>query len=234
MQAIKLSPDERAFMLANIEEAEKVQIALALKDPWFFCTNFVYTLDEHDAKNPVKKFPDYSYLELITEVWKKNTKLLVPKSRQMMLSWLMVALHVWLALHKGQSIYFQSKKEDDSNGLLDRAKFIYNHLPIALKWGKVDSTMQVDLKKNPPVRDIYCNLEFPWLNSNIRAVAQGPDVLRSRTASAILSDEMAFQDQACLAYEASKPTIDGGGRYTGVSTPNGQECFYDLVFDINR
>ncbi len=222
---------DRKDIINAIEEAESTSIVIALRDPWYFCTEYAYTIDEHDSDHPIKKFPDYSYLEMLTDTWMKNKKLLVAKTRQMTVSWLFVVLHLWLALRPGQSIFFQSKKEDDANALLERCKFVYRKLPLRLKWGMVLPNMNLDLSKEPAMREIYCKLEFPWLNSYIQAVPQGSDVLRSKTASAIFSDEMAFQDKAKEAYEASKPTIDGGGRFTGVSTPNGHEFFYDLVFD---
>lgn len=42
------------------------------------------------------------------------------------------------------------------------------------------------------------------------------------------SDEMAFQERARETFIAMKPTLDGGGRFVGVSTPNGKEFFYSL------
>jgi hypothetical protein len=61
------------------------------------------------------------------------------------------------------------------------------------------------------------------------AVPQGADVLRSRTASGIFADELGFQEKGREGFQASKPTIEGGGRYTTVSTPNGQNFFYELL-----
>jgi hypothetical protein len=67
-------------------------------------------------------------------------------------------------------------------------------------------------------------------SSIIQACAQGSDVLRSYTFSAIFSDEMGFQDEAEDAYTASVPTIEGGGKFTGVSTAN-PGYFQAMVFD---
>lgn len=215
----------------DIELAELTRQEIALRIPWFFLTEYAYTVDEHDAIHPIKRFPDHPYLKTVTDMWAENKLLVIAKSRQLMITWLMAGLHLWLALHTGKLIFFQSKKEEDADAILKRAKVIYANLPRRLKWGTAHKDI-IDMSQDPPIRDIYCHLEFPWLNSEIMAVPQGPAVLRSRTASAIFSDEMAFQEQAKEAFTASKPTIDGGGKFTGVSTPNGQEYFASILFDI--
>lgn len=230
-QQTALSPTERASILQTIEETEETHQEIALKDPWHFCTKYVYTLDEHNAKQPIRNFPSYSYLEAITDSWMQESLLIIAKSRQMMITWLMSSLHLWLALQPGKLIFYQSKKEEDANAILDRTKFSYYRLSNRLKWGNAEPNM-ISATESPKERSVYCKLEFPWLNSQIIAVAQGADVLRSRTASAIFSDEMAFQEKAESAFAAAKPTIDGGGKFTGVSSPNGQEFFYRMAFDL--
>jgi phage FluMu gp28-like protein len=141
----------------------------------------------------------------------------------MMVSWLFCALYLWDALvHQGRYIFFQSQKESDAGfgtmlSLLSRVKFIAEHLPVP-------PLMQVT--KAPPV--IY----FPESGSTIHAVSQDSDAFRTYTSSGIFADELAFQEHAEDAYSAAKPTLDGGGRYTGVSTPNGKNFFYRMCFDV--
>jgi len=189
----------------------------ALEDPVFFLKKCVVTIDEHDQDNPYKPLPDKEYLWKIVETWQKHNLILIAKSRQMMITWLMVALHVWLALHEARKIFFVSKKEVDADALKERAVFIVKHLP---EWIR------------PRYRPKYCLLEFPDLNSQIVAVSQESDALRQYTASAILFDEMAFADKAREIYVAAKPTIVGGGKFTGISSPNGKNFFYELCFDL--
>lgn len=210
-----MSPQQKMEILRqNIEQI----IARVKVDPWFFCTNFVWTLDTHDAINPKKKIPNKDYLRIVTEEWSNSSLIAVPKSRQMMISWLMVALHYWTAAyHHGRFVFFQSKKEEDADVLLDRALFIHNNVPDWLR---------------PTGKKSYCNFVFPMIDSQIKAVSQSPDAIRMHTASAILSDESAFQPYARDAYAAAKPTIDGGGKLTLISTANFKEFFYNIVHDI--
>tara|TARA_Y100000310_G_C20324269_1_gene642214 strand:- start:202 stop:621 length:420 start_codon:yes stop_codon:yes gene_type:complete len=136
----------------------------------------------------------------------------------MKVTWLFVILHLWLAMfHPGMNVFFVSDKEDKSDELVKRAEFIFDHLPD-------------DKVLRPQKKSKYCLLEFPKLNSRIQGVPQGASQLRQFTASAIFADEMAFWERAKETFMASRPTIDGGGRFTGVSSA--QEGFFkDLCFD---
>lgn len=183
---------------------------------------FVYTHDEHDKESPTKKFPlDKQYLRELAKLFETEQLLLVEKSRQMMVTWLMVACHLWDAMfHKGRRIFIQSKKEVDANHLIDRAKFIYRHLP---------ETMRQLYPANKPMA--YLKLEFGKNNSILQGTPQGADVLRQYTVSRLFQDEMAFQEKAEEAYIAALPTIKGGGSFCGVSSPNFKNFFYLLAKD---
>jgi len=172
---------------------------------------YVWTLDEHDEYDPVKRFPlqegcpEVEYLREVVREWEGNTLLAVEKSRKMLITWLFTAVHLWIGqFGEGRLVFFQSRKEEDADRTLDRAKFIYDH---EATW----------LKPHFSTRR-YCHLEWPTRHSELWAIPQGPDIIRQYTASAIFSDEMAFQDQAQDAFIAAKPTIDGGGKFTAVSS----------------
>lgn len=166
------------------------------------------TKDEHDLQNPIKPFPNKEYLKAVCDLWYREPLLLVPKSRQLMMSWLFVACYLWdTQFGRGRLNFFQSKKEEDADRLIQRAWFIYEHQP---DW----------VKAMFPAQYTYCHLRFLKGDSELWGVPQGGDQIRSHTASGILSDEMAFQPESEDAYAGAKPTIDGGGRFTGVSSAN--------------
>ena len=73
-------------------------------------------------------------MKILTETWVKEKLLLVPKTRQMRISWLFVSLYLWDAqFHKGKMIFFQSKKAEDANELIIRAKTVWDNEPKFLK-----------------------------------------------------------------------------------------------------
>lgn len=219
-----MTEEQLQRLLARIQTDQefKVRVIKRLqRDAWFFCENFVWTLDEHDLLNPIKGLPDKAYLKAITNIWSKEQLVLIEKSRQMMVSWLMAALHYWLAAyHSGQNVLVQSKKEDDSDLILKRMEFIHNHIPEDLRVPLVGG------------KKTYCNIEFDGTHSRILGVSQNPEASRSQTASAIFSDETAFQDKAEEAYRAVRPALGQTGKYTAVSTPNGKEFFWKLRSDL--
>lgn len=198
------------------------------KDPLngaiFFIENAVYTLDQVDAKNPIKRFPIHKpYLRLYIKLWLKFPHIAIPKSRRMVMSWTNITLYLWDALFNNGRFYgFVSKKEEDSGELVDRAEFIYDHipeefLPKALLPKKKRTT-------KPPV------LSFPETNSKIQGFPMGANQLRQFTFSGLLGDECAFWPEAQKFYSASRPTLDGGGRMTLISS-RAPGFFKRLVYD---
>lgn len=191
-------------------------------NPWAMVRDgHIWTMDEVDLLHPIKRFPDNPWLEAITAIWLVDNLIALYKSRRMMITWLMVFLHVWLAMFReGAAIYFVSDKEEKSDELVRRAAFILDHIPD-------------DVILKPVYKLSFCYLEFPGLHSFIQGVPQGADQLRQYGASAILADEFAFWDKARETFMASKPTIDGGGKFTGISSPK-EGFFKELCFDEIR
>ena len=177
--------------------------------PWHMVQDkVIYTLDGVDFKTPVKPLPTYPWLKYTTEQWLDSRLLAVPKSRRMQMTWLMCYLHLWLAMfHAGMSVFLVSDKEEKSNELVERCRFIYDNIPN-------------DQMLKPRAKSKYCYLGFPGLNSYIRGVPQGAGQLRQYTASAIFFDEFAFWEAGQKeTLGAAVPTIEGGGRLTIVSSP---------------
>ena len=197
------TPADKKRVAQHARELEWTRIC---QDPWYFISNFCWTLDEHDTANPYKKLPNKEYVRLSVEVWFENERLLVPKSRQIMISWMMVLCHLWLGItRRGQLIFFQSKKEEDADKLIDRAWGVYQRLP---EW----------VRKRVPAVHSKCNLKFPGIDSKIQGIPEGEDQIRSNTASAIFSDESAFQPEFLSAFAAAMPAVEGGGRFTAASS----------------
>ena len=198
------------------------------EDPWYFITHCVYTLDQVDAEQPIKQFPFHrDYLKLFVKLWHKYPHLAVPKSRRMTMSWTCIALFLWDSMfHRGKFNAFVSKKEEDAGELIERAQFIYDHIPE----DKIPKSLLPKLrtKAKPPM------LIFDELNSKIQGFPMGANQLRQFTFSGIFGDETAFWPDALQFYSSSRPTLDGGGRMTLVSSA-APGFFKNLCFDtLNR
>lgn len=176
--------------------------------PWEFIRDNMLTIDEADA-GKTKSFPDLPYLRMVCETWQREKLLAIPKSRRMMLTWIMLALHLHLALfNPNAAIFVQSKKSEDSYYLLgdNRLMFLYRSLP---KWMFEYGLPTVSTKQG------YLNFSN---GAMIKGIAQGPDQLRQYTATAIMCDECAFWEQAETTWRAIRPVLQGGGRATLISS----------------
>jgi hypothetical protein len=128
----------------------------------------------------------------------------------MMMTWVMLALHLHLALFTPNSaIFIQSKKYIDSDYLLGEARlmFIYRNLP---KWLHRYGLPSITTQKQGLLQ--FSN------GSMIKGIGQGADQLRQYTATAVMIDEIAFMEQAESTWTAVRPVLQGGGRCTMISS----------------
>lgn len=179
--------------------------------PKYFLKYATYTKDGNNIDNPCRKFPYHlEYHQEIADLWYANTKFIIIKSRQMQITWTMLAMHLWLGLTgPDREIYFRRQNFDDAQKLLDDMVYIYNHIPESV-WPKEF------------LPTIHCKegiVSFPEINTNFYAISSGRDKMRGRTPTAVLLDEYAFQDDDAQVYQTLKPSLQGGARISIVSTP---------------
>lgn len=186
--------------------------------------SFVWTQDEHDDSKPYKRLPDKDYLRLLSYSWVHEPKLVVPKSRQMMVTWLFSSIAVHETLFRpAKNTAWISKKFDDANATIDkRIKSISDRLP------RDRGEFEV------PEAKFIKGLFESSTGSIIRAMGEEAKGLRQYTFSWVFDDEAAFQEQASGTVQAALPTVNGGGRFTLVSSANGKETFYNLVTENGR
>jgi hypothetical protein len=218
---------------ARLRGVQKASSEKYRQNPYRFLVECVWTLDQ--ATQAVRRFPTLddpapscacggcdNFIHHLTNRWLAHKRFLVPKSRRVLVSWTMVALHCWLArFFPGTTVAFVSRKQglNDSEGaaeLVRRVKFIEEHLPVELE--------------PLPFQYNFARLKYPSIGSEVMGVAQGADQLRQYTLTAIFADEMAYWELAHDTYSASIPTLEGGGRFTGVSSAN-PGFFKQAVFD---
>lgn len=193
-----------------------------VNDPWYFACTCIFTKDETDLANPIKRFPqDLEYLEAFFKLWQRERFIAVPKSRRMFMTWGCLVLHLWDAMwHKGRNVGFVSKKEDDADQMIKKVVFM------------LENIREEDLPKDlrPKWHYKFNNITFEGFDSQISGYPQGADQLRMFTFSRILADEMAFWDHAESMYSSAAPTLEGGGCMTAVSSA-APGFFKRLVFD---
>jgi len=231
--------DDEALRLqakARLAATQKGNERRYTQHPWPFLRECIWTVDQ--VRNTVRPFPGedrdpdprcpcaeggcVSYQHHLVNVWLREPRLLVPKSRRMFATWTLLACHYWLARYRPNSfiaIVSRKRGETDAEGsaeLVKRIKFMHEHLPPECR------TMAMEYQ--------FARIRFPEVNTEIVGIGQGADQLRQYTATAILFDEFAFWEQAQPTYGASFPTLEGGGRLTIISSAN-PGFFKQLVHD---
>lgn len=212
-----LNPREEAAALLAFKEELEAQYA---KDPWKFFCQQVVTKDESaeitDA-NSDRMYPwpkDYLYLKEVTQVLLNEPLVAIPKSRRMMVSWLLSAFYVWDArFHANGALFYMSETEQKAAFATDkRCLFIEQNLrdPVFRKTPNTSRT------KTGLVGHItYDNESYIW------ALASGGDVLRQYTATRIFLDESEFQDEAAETVRAALPMVENGAQLILASSSGG-------------
>jgi hypothetical protein len=185
------------------------------KNPSQWIDDCCLTRDEAD-EGRVKPFPQKQYLYRVDQAFQTYTILAIPKSRRMLMTWRLLALHLWEGLFFfNRTLFIQSKKAADSAYLLgeERLMFLYSHLPLNHCCPKVLR------KRKDKEGKGYDYIQFAN-GSSLTAIAEGPDQLRQYTASRVYCTEMAFWERAEDTWKALRPTIQGGGKIVIDSSAN--------------
>ncbi len=178
----------------------------------------VLTEDVRNEETPRQPFPDKPHLFYIIEHLRRYNRLLIPKTRQMTVTWVVCAFFLHRAIFfPSRLIFFSSKKEEDSQAMIERTHYMYEGLPM---W----------MKELAPVDKKHCKLIFAKNRSQIIGIPAGADQLRSYTPTDIFADEAAFQLELKAMLAAAIPAIGQRGRIVLASSA-APSFFSDLVFD---
>ena len=193
------------------------------RDGWFWL-KWVQTRDEADPDQSVKTFPVHlEYLQRLWGVLHEQQRVVIAKSRQMLVSWCVAAYCVWTArFHPNQAIYWQSQQHKDAvamvalpaGGYMGRCQFIEEMLPA---WMKMEYKPSEGLVQYPN-------------GSMIQAVAGGADKVRGQVFSIYVGDEFAFQQEQAGVFSTIAPLIQKGSKCILVSTPNGVDNHFALLW----
>lgn len=210
----------------------------------YWAERYVWTRDDKDLKEPFKPLiagelavnpdtlkvrglqdgPD-DYLRYLTILFELERLMLVPKSRQVRISWWAMAMLLWfIQFHPAQRVAAQSKKAGDSDKLLDRVVvMLEQQVKVAsyIPWPNWHKKMNLIRIRHGGMAGI----------SRLEGLPEGGEKIRGETYSVVFTDESAFQSDAERAYTAIMPLIEGGARYLGVSSAKAATFFEAQVND---
>ena len=206
----------------------------------------MFTQDQHRQELPARPFPKFKHAPYLYRAWDvmmENKKVAFPKSRQMMLTWVVCCFALWQAQFQRNSYwFFISQKQKKANNLIARTKFIYQHQPFrrevldlihTITWNYRDIGTRSVIPFYPPADEIrkfgYANVQ-----SKLEALSEDSDDIRMETATGVIFDEVAFQEGAEDNHKAILPTLGETGWLIDVSSPNGKNHFYRLCYDLDE
>lgn len=231
------NPDEALSRFDALNASEQKAAFRALQEEvlrrcttdGLFFLRFVKTRDEVDPDNTVKPFPTHlDYLRALWTEFERYQKVIVAKSRQMIVSWAVCAFAVWWARRRpNQLVLLQTQNWPDAVKLvsvaggdrdaayLGRCQFIERNMPPFLR---------------VRIREQEGQISYPDIGSVIESLPGGADKIRGKVPSLIVLDEYAMHEEGWGEWGAIAPLVQGASKLIIVSTPNGAEgnAFFHL------
>jgi len=198
------------------EEAELHQ-RLSASFP-FYLAACVRTFDESRPDLASIAWPAHDFIAPLVDDLVGGHNFAWLKSRQMLVTWLLVAWGTWRVLYGQRArILYVSKREKDAWHLGDRARAILDNLPEPVR--------ELD------VREVDNKGEIGFAGgAALQFLPASEEIGRTYTATEVFMDEAAFLPFADKMFTALKPTLSGGGRLGMVSSPNGVGGLFHRVY----
>lgn len=202
----------------DIETQRFAEVAKCGNSFEYFLRHYVITKNTQERMG-LQPMPDWDYIYSTARDFENYNQVLVLKSRQLMISWLLAArlIHVCM-FNKGEELLCVSRGGLYSREIGLRSEVIYNNLP---EW------MQFPIKTNKQ----FGEYSFPETESKYLCLAADEDVGRTFSPSGIFFDEVAFFPYGSKVMSSLAPLLEGEVSFIGVSTPNGEDpLFYPMWY----
>lgn len=171
---------------------------------------YIWIQDTEIGTGAAFKFETWPHLYDVADLLTKQRLIVIMKSRQVGISWLLAAYSLWVALfNPGANVLLLSRGRIEAEELLGKVKFIFSHLPEELK--------------QPTGSDSKTNLQFPGINSEIKALPATPNAGIGNTATLVLQDEADMHEYLEENFGMIRPTVDAPNskaQHIMVSSPN--------------
>lgn len=163
------------------------EVAHCQDEPWYWLVNYCYSIrkDERnpDARPEVLRFPPKPHLQVVFHRCFAEPFLSLDKSRQLTISWLLMAYYTWrMQFGSNEQIVIQTKREDDvQDELLWRMDFLMKSQRWWLRPKYSDKS--------------WTHCKFGYGNNRLKGLPGGDkagDKIRSANPSRYYLDEAGF------------------------------------------
>lgn len=194
------SAEEYYQGLANLQELD---FQRCRSDPWHFIKTHLKTMDEVDEADPFKPFPDLPYLAWLVDFLLTERVLLVPKSRRVLVTWLVAGYCLWdCQFREGRAVALMNEDFAKAKKMIAMHSQLYHSQPA---W----------LKSRFPMKESLEKMEFPTRRSSLTAFEQGENVGRMHAFSRIWIDEAQDQRHPGATYKSMMATTRGRTQFVG-------------------
>jgi hypothetical protein len=190
----------------DLEERKCIDGDGAIPGPLYWMQNHTKTHDEHwmeKGTEPNAAFPRLPYFPWLVSRLQSGRRIFIPKSREMMVSWLVVAYGVWKAqFFPSVHVIVQAQKDEKvidlikGRGTPGYARTLYEQQP---DWLKTRHPLVKPMKDQPEDMIAWAS----W--SSIRGVPKGADQIRQYHPTIVIFDEAAHLDEFRESYGAADP-----------------------------
>jgi len=216
--------------LADLLQRRSDLDAAFANDCWRWCCQQVVTIDEaaDEGLSRIRRWPSSKkYLREILLILRNERFVIIPKSRRMMVTWLLSAYLTHDARYNEHSANFIiSETETKAAFVVDKRCY---HIETNLRHEEFRKEVGTLRTKTGLIgRMTYPNGSYIW------GLASTGDALRTYTATKVFVDEIEFIDQGPALTRALIPLIENGAQAIFVSSSNGPTgIIADYCRDVN-
>jgi hypothetical protein len=197
LQALELELEELVEKQSGIQAAEHGAINdRCSQDPLYWLQNFTATDNPKHAQQGLPyraPFPKKSYFAPLFGAFRSESRLFIPKTREMLTSWCVMGDSAHRSQWMRWEVIVQTGSEDKAHELIDYAGQLYKNQPDWLR--------QLHPLDGPPSKS-----EVRWASGGrILAIPSGVNKIRLYHPTRYVMDEAAFLPEAEQCYNAANP-----------------------------
>ena len=166
------------------------------RDPLEWAQNWTQTENPHYLQQGLEwkaRFPRKAYFRVLFDALKSETRLFVPKSREMMTSWCVMVYGAHAAQWSKAEVIVQTESEEKAKRLISYAECLYRNQEL---W----------LKQMHPLKAEPSQLGMEWAaGGKLFGIPKGENKIRMYHPTIYIMDEAAFLPEAEQCYNAAQP-----------------------------
>ena len=161
---------------------------------------------EHGFKTPNQPFPRLPYLPWLFNLLLTEKRLMISKSRELLLSWSVVGFGVWLCqVRPSTRVVIQTQKLDKGIELV-KGSGVPGYARSL--WENQSARLKLEFSLTKPMEDQPSD-SISWANQSVlQCVPVGPDQIRSLHPTLVIFDEGAYLEAFADSWQASESVAE--------------------------